>query len=127
MYDKSNPKKFRQHRASIAQAKTSSDTNIIPQSEKIISTPILFKDKNSLFKFDLPVNIDSNGNWVVNVSKTKKVRPEFKRTPLPITLYHNLKKILPLIKIVINKVLELCFKNPTMNRGLRVIHITKLN
>lgn len=36
-------------------------------------------------------------------------------------------KKLPLIKIVINKVLELCFKNPTMSRGLRVIHITKLN
>ena len=41
------------------------------KTEKIISSPILFKDKKNLYKFDLPVNIDSNGNWIIDVNKIK--------------------------------------------------------
>lgn len=43
----------------------------ISKTEKNISTDILFKNQKSLFNITLPVKIDVNGNWVIDVLKTK--------------------------------------------------------
>ncbi len=43
----------------------------VSETEKNISTDVLFKKQGSIFNIKLPVRIDERGNWVIDVIKTK--------------------------------------------------------
>ena len=74
LYDKSNPTKFRQHRASIAQAKTLSDNNIITDNDENFNPKQenkgSYSPKENLIEFfknaDSSTSVHEVGHWILN-------------------------------------------------------------